>query len=338
MRRISRVAIVSSVLALVCFGATGHAVPSQATAGTATFEFTGSVQTFAVPDGVTSISVDASGAQGGTGGDCTQPSICDNGAGGLGGAGARVTTTLAVTPGETLTVIVGGAGANATDVTGGAGGFGSGTGGTGGDSGDQRPGENSSGSGGGGGGSSAVLRGTTALIVAAAGGGGGGEGAPSQPEIHLSGGVGGASATAGGNGDGGQCAGRGGGAGSSSAAGASGAGGDCERDGVAGDPGVPGAGGDGGQNDTSVPDPVGGAGGGGAGGGVFGGAGGGGGGDASSLNAPGGGGGGGGSRAPDGATVADGVRTGNGVVVLTFEGVPAPAPAAPVAARPRFTG
>jgi hypothetical protein len=66
--------------------------------GTITFTYTGAVQTFVVPDCETSIAVDAFGAQGGTGAA----------AGGLGG---RAQATIAVIPGETLLVYVGGAGA-----------------------------------------------------------------------------------------------------------------------------------------------------------------------------------------------------------------------------------
>ena len=61
--------------------------------------------TFVVPAGVTSITVEAWGASGGDGGECT---INDCVAvGGDGGEGAYVTVTLAVTPGETLHVVVG---------------------------------------------------------------------------------------------------------------------------------------------------------------------------------------------------------------------------------------
>ena len=67
---------------------------------TVTFNYTGSPQTFIVPDGVTSIEVDASGARGGThyfGGTAL---------------GGRVQSTLQVSPGQTLNIYVGGAGGN----------------------------------------------------------------------------------------------------------------------------------------------------------------------------------------------------------------------------------
>ena len=65
--------------------------------GSATFTYTGAAQTWTVPDGVTAVAVEVDGAQGG-----------DPDYGGLGG---RVQATLAVTPGETLQVNVGGQGA-----------------------------------------------------------------------------------------------------------------------------------------------------------------------------------------------------------------------------------
>jgi hypothetical protein len=67
------------------------------------FNYTGSAQTFTVPAGVTSISVDAYGA--------SSTVICAtyqvNGAGGE-GLGGRVQSTLSVTPGQTLNIYVGG--------------------------------------------------------------------------------------------------------------------------------------------------------------------------------------------------------------------------------------
>ena len=71
-------------------------VPSTATYA---FEYTGSPQTWVVPSGVVAVKVDVRGAQGG-----------GNGAMVPGGKGARVETILAVTPGDTLIVYVGGRG------------------------------------------------------------------------------------------------------------------------------------------------------------------------------------------------------------------------------------
>ena len=61
------------------------------------FKYTGAIQKFVVPNRVTSIQVNALGAKGGTGGR-----------GQAGGAGANITTTLNVTPGQVLYVVVGG--------------------------------------------------------------------------------------------------------------------------------------------------------------------------------------------------------------------------------------
>ncbi len=64
-------------------------------AQTATFNFTGSVQTFTVPSCVTTINVDAYGASGGFNNSYA------------GGSGGRVQATIAVTPGEVLQIVVG---------------------------------------------------------------------------------------------------------------------------------------------------------------------------------------------------------------------------------------
>jgi len=62
---------------------------------TSSFNYTGSIQTFTVPAGVTSIEIDARGAQG------------SNGFTGAGGLGARMTGTFAVTPGQVINILVG---------------------------------------------------------------------------------------------------------------------------------------------------------------------------------------------------------------------------------------
>ncbi|MDO7875021.1 glycine-rich protein, partial [Hymenobacter sp. ASUV-10] len=68
--------------------------------GAQTFGFTGGPQTYTVPRGVTSIVIDAVGASGMAGKANPFPPASK---------GARVVATLAVTPGEVLTVVVGGA-------------------------------------------------------------------------------------------------------------------------------------------------------------------------------------------------------------------------------------
>ena len=76
-----------------------------------TFRYTGADQSYVVPTGVTALSVLVWGAAGGYGGA-------------RGGAGACVTGTIAVTPGQTLTIIVGGGGVNLGPATYGGGGKG----------------------------------------------------------------------------------------------------------------------------------------------------------------------------------------------------------------------
>ncbi|WP_345257882.1 glycine-rich protein [Flaviaesturariibacter amylovorans] len=66
---------------------------------TQTFNYTGGMQTFTVPAGVTSISIDARGARGGRG--------SENGGFVSGGGGGRVQATMSVTPGQVLNIFVG---------------------------------------------------------------------------------------------------------------------------------------------------------------------------------------------------------------------------------------
>lgn len=183
---------------------------------TTAFSFTGAFETWVVPTGITTITVDAYGAAGGTGNDVAQ----------AGGLGARVVCDVAVTPGETLRVYVGGVGTKSQLSANAGGGFnGGGTGtGSGGFHG-----------GGGGGGGSDIRRSPFGLAdrLASAGGGGGGG-------FHSVGGGGGFSsgiAGAGANGGGGgtQSAGGAGGGGSISGfAGALGQGGNAGVGGFAG--------------------------------------------------------------------------------------------------------
>ena len=120
------------------------------------YNYTGSVQTFTVPAGVTTISVDAYGASGST-----------NFYAGSEGKGGRVQTNLTVTPGQVLNIYVGGArnyaGYSSSVYAGGWNGGGSG------------PNPNCSGVGSAGGGATDIRIGGTALTdrVIVAGGGGG---------------------------------------------------------------------------------------------------------------------------------------------------------------------
>lgn len=113
-------------------------------------------QTFVVPAGTTTLTVNAYGAQGGNGNTAVS------------GAGGRVKCDVTVTPGETLRVYVGGKGFNGAYGVGGSGGF---NGGGSGGAGSGYPG------GGGGGGATDIRRAPYNLadrLVVAGGGGGGG--------------------------------------------------------------------------------------------------------------------------------------------------------------------
>ena len=135
------------------------------------FNYTGSAQTFTVPAGVTSISVDAYGANG----ESTQSGYC----GGYEGKGGRVQADLTVTPGEVLNIYVGG-----SHYYTGSGSFGGGWNGGGADGGT---------GGTAGGGATDIRIGGTALTdrVLVAGGGGGAYGcsSPSYPNGGDGGGL-----------------------------------------------------------------------------------------------------------------------------------------------------
>ncbi len=260
--------------------------PSTASAATEVFEYTGGEQAFTVPEGVSSIKVEAIGGRGGAGG---------GGGGGAGGAGAKLTTVLEVTPGQTLYVEVGGNGSTP------GGGFnGGGNGGI-----DMLAG--------GGGGGASDLRtvsrddvGSLASRLAVAAGGGGGGGGGLMPDVCSSPGGGGAG---GGAGEDGQSAGGGGGEAGTATEG--GEGGESENGVGTGVPGSLGAGGDG---------QAGGWCGGGAGGGGY--YGGGGGGTAGGAIAGGGGGGGGSSYSSGTDTVIAADTTGVPRITITYVVIP----------------
>ena len=118
--------ITSVLLLIAAFCISHQSVYSQLT----TYGYTGAVQYYTVPAGVTAVRIDAVGAGGGSGD------------GGPGGDGACMSGTFDVTPGEILTVIVGGQGLQWGN------------------------------SGGGGGGSGVLTSGGAPMIIAGAGGGG----------------------------------------------------------------------------------------------------------------------------------------------------------------------
>ena len=241
------------------------------------FNYTGAVQTFIVPAGVTAVTIDAIGAQGGSSFNTA------------GGPGGETVATISVTPGQTLYVYVGGMGGGGSFAGGGTGGFNGG--GSGGSTIAGGPG------GGGGGGASDVRQGGNTLVnrVVVAGGGGGAGGGL--------GGVGGAGGgTIGETGSPGVnplAGGGGGGTQTTGGAGGTGAGGQT------GAPGVLGTGGAGGSGDV---------GGGGGGGGYYGG---GGGGVYAATAGGGGGGSGFVIPSAINVTMQTGVRSGNGQVTIT---------------------
>jgi LruC domain-containing protein len=146
------------------------AAPSTACSGPTiqSFAFTGSPQTWTVPAGVGSVRIEAAGASGGRGY-----------AGALGGRGALIAGTFAVSPGQVLTIVVGGRGGDASNVA--------------------------STAGGGGGGGSFISSSGTPLLIA--GGGGGGSYLPnttgSSGNVGTAGGFGGYPTTSRGIGQGG---------------------------------------------------------------------------------------------------------------------------------------
>ena len=132
--------------------------------------YTGETETFTVPAGVSSLTLDVKGAQGGATGLFP------------GGEGGEETGTIAVTEGETLTILAGGLGSEPEDSAGGHGGFGGG--GTGG------PGASGYAGGAGGGGGTFVFEANGTLVIAAGGGGGSGNVGHGYEEGHYLSGAG----------------------------------------------------------------------------------------------------------------------------------------------------
>jgi len=156
--------------AVATFGGaiTAEAADTSCVSGvcTVTFTYTGAVETWTVPTGVTSVTASVSGASGG------QAAIGDkvwaNGTG-VAGLGGSVQATLPVQSGEALKVTVGGVGQNGVDPSKGdpaAGGYGGGASAGG----KVIPAGYTSGGGGGG----SFVFGNGSLLVAAGGGGGAG--------------------------------------------------------------------------------------------------------------------------------------------------------------------
>ena len=269
------------LLALVCAVVSPGLVGSAEAAGscttasgstTCTFDYTGAEQTWTVPDGVTQVTLDVFGAQGGN-------EAAD------GGNGGRATATITVTPGETLTIVVGGQGHSPFSGGDALGGF------NGGGNGGAPNGLPTAYYGSGGGGASDVrISGTDLVHRVIVAGGGGGAADVFGPDGSGFGGVGGGLT---------------GGTGNSAYlpyASSGGVGGN--QDGTSGS-GQLGTGSNGINSTSNV---FNGVGAGGGGGGYYGGAGG----------SPGTGGGGGSGFGPAGTVFESGVRSGDGQVLLTY--------------------
>jgi hypothetical protein len=175
---------------------------------TDTYNSTGT-QTFTIPAGITTVDLTVVGAGGGGGGSDSSP-------GASGRGGTRIAGTLAVSPGQILTISVGSGGIGGASDQGSAPGGRSGinTLGYGGGTGSASGPTPISGAGGGGGAASVILLNGSPVVVAAGGGGGGGGGNGVPGQGVSPGGTSGS--TAGGNGqikggDGGGAGGGGGG-------------------------------------------------------------------------------------------------------------------------------
>jgi len=271
--------LLAMILALLAFAGSAAAdVPSHS------FSYTGSSQSWTVPDGVTTITIDAKGASGGNG--CW---------GGTGGAGADITGTLSVTPGEVLDLVVGGSGQGCGSHDGGWGGrlYDGGLGGLS----TYSPGSGYEGSGGGA--ASAISLSGAPLVVAGGGGGSsiyygnGGDSGSDGTDSCCAGAQGGKAGTASGPGAGGAAGYYGGSAGSDAIGGVGGTGAQADNyGGGGGGGGYHGGGGGGGDANYSA---------GGGGGADF---------TAASIGSP---------------AVTDGDHSGAGQIVI-YEGVLPPAP------------
>jgi hypothetical protein len=254
--------------------------------------------TWTVPSGVTAVQILATAGGGGGGG------MYGSNPGHAGGAGAVVTATLSVTPGQALNLVVGGGG--------GAGASGPGS-----------SNQWTCGAGGGGGGATSVDAGSASQIIAGGGGGGG------SCNNATAGGSGGNTGGAGGSGTSNGSA-TGGGGGSGGTGGAGGTNQIFFRSGANGGNGAGGPGGTGGNNSSSYPGGAGGSGVGAGSGGndanndLAGGGGGGYGGGGSGVMATGGG--AGGSTGPNNSTYApasnggtSATNGGDGSIVITIQ-------------------
>ncbi len=179
------------IMLLAFFSATVSRINAQPF----TYNYTGAVQTYTVPAGVSLIAVDVRGAMGGG-------EACFSSFQSLGGCGGRVQANIAVVPGQVLNIIIGGKPSH--------GGLSIGPGGYGGGGTDSSWDNTWPGAGGGGATSIADAVSGTILAIAGGGGGGGGDDCGGTGVADLGGGGGG---TYGGTGYSGSCSTTGGGQG-----------------------------------------------------------------------------------------------------------------------------
>lgn len=173
---------VAGIVFTTAAAASSASTETQALPDEQQFAYTSTAQQFTVPAGVTQLHIEAWGGSGGAGagasGEYSAP----------GGLGADVSMELPVTPGQVLTMEVGGQGGNANGTTAGAGG-GDGQGDAPGGPGGNVNGYSGQATAGGGGGGATVITDPVNGLDVFAGGGGGGGGAGGFPGYN--GGVGG---------------------------------------------------------------------------------------------------------------------------------------------------
>jgi hypothetical protein len=156
--------LLASPAAAAAPGGGGAAAAAAASPISVTYGYTGSVQSFTVPVGVYGVQIVAVG---GAGGDGDANDLCPHG---QGGPGSRITASLDVSPGQTLSFFVA-EGGHLSGAGGASGPTGDSAGGHGGGDGDI-----GSGNGGGGGGATTVAYLGRLALTAGGGGGGGGRG------------------------------------------------------------------------------------------------------------------------------------------------------------------
>lgn len=108
--------VAGAAFVLSCLVSPGVSAQDGCPASQQVFEYTGSTETYVVPSGVSELTITAIGGGGGA------SSTSSGSSPGPGGGGAVVTAILPVTPGEVLTILVGGRGYPSTDRMGGGGG------------------------------------------------------------------------------------------------------------------------------------------------------------------------------------------------------------------------